>query len=280
MDPAVTLRRLLWRLGRRGYCAARHDLPCDDISENGEARLQAEVARLIVARGERGLVLDVGANVGEWTLSWLEALRLAGAVHDCQVHAFEPVPETHRSLLANLSGHPDRCYVVAVQGALSSRRGEAFMRVGGVNAGTNSLYDDVLRPGRSSISVPLTTADAYADEHGLRDIHLLKSDTEGHDFDVISGASTLIAQQRIWLLQFEYNHTWIASRHYLKDVFDLIHGCGYALGKVTRTRIEILPGWHPELERFFAANFVLVREDLVESFSHRRLLLDTANSYA
>jgi FkbM family methyltransferase len=274
------LRRTVWRAARRAYCAARSDLPDDDISRNGEGRLQQDVVRLLAARQQPAVVFDVGANIGTWSLSFLDARRALPSPFPLKLHAFEPVPGTHVSLLGGLASHPDGACVTPVPMALSSRDGIANIYSAGANQGTNSLHDDGLRPGRETLSIRLTTASAYAASQGIDEIHLLKSDAEGHDCEVIKGAHDLLRMGRIWVLQFEYNHIWIASRHFLKDVFDLIAGTNYSLGKITASRIELLPAWHPELERFFAANFVLIRNDILRELSHLRLAADASNTFA
>jgi len=274
------LRRTLWRAARRAYCAARSDLPSDDIAHNGEGRLQRDMVKLLAGRTKQAVVFDVGANIGDWSVSLLDARRASSRPFSLKLHAFEPVPETHQSLLRALARHPDGACVTPVPMALSSRDGAAHIFSAGANQGTNSLHDDGLRPGRKALAIKLITADTYAKRHGIGEIHFLKCDAEGHDCEVIQGAHPLIQAGRIWALQFEYNHIWIASRHYLKDVFDLIAGCDYSLAKITPTCVEVLPGWHPELERFFSANFALIRNDLVRELAHVRLAADTSNTFA
>lgn len=280
MREVSFIRRTVWRAARRVYCAARSDVPDDDIGRNGEARLQRNIVKMLAARQRPAVVFDVGANVGMWSLTFLEARRAVDRPFVLTLHAFEPEPRTHQSLLAALARHPDGALVIPVPAALSSRDGEACMFSAGANAGTNSLHEDVLRPGREPVPVKLRTADSYAAEFGVAEVHFLKCDAEGHDCEVIQGARELLRAGRIWALQFEYNHVWISSRHYLKDVFDLIAGFPYSLGKITPDGLEILPAWHPELERFFSANFVLVRNDLVNEIDHVRLAVDASNTFA
>jgi hypothetical protein len=61
----------------------------------------------------------------------------------------------------------------------------------------------------------------------------------------------------VW--QFEYNHRWLAEKRCLKDVFKFIADKPYRLGKLYNNGIEIYDKWHPELERFFEANYVLIK---------------------
>jgi hypothetical protein len=99
-------------------------------------------------------------------------------------------------------------------------------------------------------------------EHSIDQVDLIKIDTEGNDFRVIQGASVLLTKGGVGVLQFEYNHRWIHSRSYLKDVFDLVRNTPYRVAKVCSTALEVYSEWHPELERFFETNYILVHERL------------------
>jgi ribonucleotide reductase alpha subunit len=41
-----------------------------------------------------------------------------------------------------------------------------------------------------------------------------------------------------------------------------------------------LPNWHPEIERFFAANYALVHDRALGWFDVHRGIFDKANTYA
>jgi hypothetical protein len=79
--------------------------------------------------------------------------------------------------------------------------------------------------------------------------------------EVLRGAQRSFAAGRVSACQFEYNLRWIYARHYLRDVFEFAAGLPYRLGKVTPRGIETIRSWHPELERFFDGNFVLLHRD-------------------
>ena len=76
MNAAESLigRRALWRLGRNLYQQARAETS-NDIGRNGEGALQSRLAAAHAKAGRRLVVFDVGANVGDWTLSLLERAR-------------------------------------------------------------------------------------------------------------------------------------------------------------------------------------------------------------
>ncbi len=89
----------------------------------------------------------------------------------------------------------------------------------------------------------------------------------------------MFRQGRVDVWQFEYNHRWLAGRAQLRDVFDFIADKPYRLGKLHADGIEVYEQWHPELERFFEANYVLIRHGSVLErvcsrvrFNHRNVL--------
>ena len=71
-------------------------------------------------------------------------------------------------------------------------------------------------------NVVTTTLDSYAEQSGVARFALVKIDAEGHDLAVLRGAHTLLAEHRIAVAQFEYNHRWILGRFYLRDAFEFL----------------------------------------------------------
>jgi hypothetical protein len=151
------------------------------------------------------------------------------------------------------------------------------MFIVGTGAGTNSLYAQAGQVEKGEIEIRTTTVSQVCLDYEIDHIHLLKCDTEGHDAEVIAGALPLLKEGRIAVLQFEYNFRWIYSRHYLRDIFDVIHGLKYKLGKVCKDHIDIYPEWHFELDRFFESNYVLIRDDALSWFDVRACHFNESN---
>lgn len=254
-------RRLFWRLGRAIYLHARRDFG-SEITTSGERDLQVNLGRLT-----RPLtVFDVGANLGQWSTSLLQVCR-----DDLDLTCFEPSPTTFLELSRRV---PSARHV---QAAVSDFEGEAEFSIVGETAGTNTLGRTA---GVGTILVPVTTVAAYADRHGVEVIDLLKIDAEGFDASVIRGALPLLRTGRIGVVQFEYNSQWTASRAYLGDVADLIADLPYTLGKVVPGGIELYEEWRPELERFFEANYALVRDDMRDALNAWPVRFDVSNTLA
>lgn len=271
-------RSLAWRIGRAIYQYARGDTQ-NHMAVNGEVSLLCAIVDSWATSSEIGgkfNVFDVGANIGDWAENAIVAVPPVKR-ESLVLHMFEPVPETRRILkdrISKIAGDV-QCHFHEV--ALSSKSGTANIYAQG-RAGTNSLNPDSDQEGVSSVTVPIKTLSEFAAALGVDKLHFVKCDTEGHDMEVIKGALAYLKEGRIDVFQFEYNHRWVYSRHYLKDVFDLITGLPYRLGKVQPGKIEFYPKWHPEMERFFEGNYVLVHLSAMNSVLFQEVRFGDSNT--
>jgi len=147
-------RRLSWRLGRALYLEARGDAGWWlDFEASGEALLQRRMLAHFAASPGRLVIFDVGANVGDWTISLLDRAIATGLADRLEVHAFEPVPSTVATLRRRIGAHALGQVVRIVPEALSSEAGVMPIFVAGENEGTNSLHADPMRPGLPEVEV-------------------------------------------------------------------------------------------------------------------------------
>lgn len=158
---------------------------------------------------EGGLFVDVGANVGSYTI-WAAEL---GA----EVIALEPAADTFGLLAENiaLNGYQVR----AVQAAAGDHCGTARFTTG-LDA-VNSLAAD------GPVVTELVTVDSLIGDSRVAG---LKVDVEGFELEVLRGAVRALAEQRIALIQLEWNET---SRSALgtdrRPVAELLASYGYRL---------------------------------------------------
>ena len=227
--------KIAYRLGRALYMQARGDI-ANDMATNGELMIQRGVIGATKRSAKDKLVcFDVGANVGDWSSALLSSCQLSQC-QSLELYVFEPVPSTASVLRKRLGDNEHIHYELL---AMSSADGPDVIYVSNELAGTNSLHCERVDLPPRSISIDKITASQFCSLNNIDAIHLLKSDTEGHDMEVIIGALPMLKEGRIAVLQFEYNHRWIFSRHYLKDVFDAIKGMPYRVGKVCSDHIEL-----------------------------------------
>lgn len=252
-----------WRLGRKIYMTARGDIE-NEMSTNGEWALIDSVLSYHARQGaasDRLTLWDVGANLGNWSNHAVEtAARLNLAI---DVHAFEPAPQTFKEVSARFEA---LAQVRVHQLALSDFIGTAQMNIVGATAGTNALATEDDSEG-NLIDVSIQTADAFAAEHGIPAVHLVKIDAEGHDLAVIRGMAGLLAAGSVGVVQFEYNHRWLATGSSLYRLFKLTADWPYAIARVTSRGLEVFPGWNQDMDRFFECNYALVHTSLVPALA-------------
>lgn len=241
-------RSFFWRLGRRLYCWARREV-FSGFEASGEYWL-LQNALADVDRSEDAILIDIGAHMGIWSenaMLLLERYHIAG-----HVYAFEPASAT----FAHLSEKIKRSDLISLNNvALSDRSGQQEFFVVGELAGTNSLLKN---DGAIIEDVHTLRLDDFLGMTRIDHVVFVKSDAEGHDLSVLLGAVETLRKGRIDIWQFEYNHRWIGGRSFLKDVFDFVADKPYLVGKLYGNGIEIYDKWHPELERFFESNYVLI----------------------
>jgi FkbM family methyltransferase len=128
-------------------------------------------------------VLDVGANCGQYTLLASRAVGTQGIVH-----AFEPLPDTFKTMTENLRLNGYR-NVILNQAALWNettqltlgRGPEKLSHSGSWSAGYGSVDPH-------PTVVPAVRLDDYVREHAIERIDLIKMDIEGAEPFVLEGA--------------------------------------------------------------------------------------------
>lgn len=215
------------------------------------------------------VVFDVGANRGQWSSQFLSFYGEFQWQPDLlTLHAFEPAPGSRLAYKNTVAKNLGWERVQLHSYALSDEPGESQFAIWAETAGTNTLRFDPEseRQPEEIITVQLRALDELAFELGVERIDLLKIDTEGNDLFVLRGATGLFESERIGVAQFEYNHRWIDARSYLKDVFELVGHLPYQIGRIMDGRIDVIRDWHPELERYFEANYVIIHDRSLDLF--------------
>lgn len=261
-------RHRLWRIGRWLYTAARRDLP-GDAEDTGEMALAQWIASAWSGEGAP-VILDIGANLGDW----IEPLLAAFAPQGVRAYAFEPAPQQRARLAERLA--PFGNAVTIRPQAMGAEQATGHFRVTGASTGSSALVETGAQ-NSGIIEVEIETLDRFVATEGIDHVHFVKIDTEGHDLNVLRGAAETLRQNRIEALLFEYNHLWIGTGSTLADVFRLIEPLDYQLGRLTADGIEIFNEWHPELDRFIMTNFLLVGPEMRRRLPCRAYRFDGAN---
>ncbi len=177
-------------------------------------------------------VLDVGANIGVYTLLAAAKVGSSGSIH-----AFEPGPEAHRRLIENLQ--LNRLKNVTVHAcALGDSTGQVdFLN----RCDTTNRMQTTADAGKSVVTVP----DAKLDDLVGHDCVLGKMDIEGAEPIALRGADRLLkeANPPVWLL--ELNGSLHAFGFTERDFAGWLAEQGYDLGLYNADRQE-LSFTHPQ----------------------------------
>lgn len=140
-------------------------------------------------------VIDVGANIGLYTLLFARAVGDRG-----RVYAFEPEPENLRLLAHNL--RTNGCgNVTIVPRAVASSTGTATLFLSTDNRGDHRLFDP--GDGRRSMLVPTVALDEWFAGHAGA-IALVKMDVQGAEMHALAGMRTLLERHTETWLALEY----------------------------------------------------------------------------
>ncbi len=206
------------------------------------------------------LVFDVGANVGDY------AQYIFGIDPNVKIYCFEPVYNTYNTLINNLSSEIAVGKVIANNFGLSNEVKEAEMFIYDELDGRNSLHYNKVHIYDPNIlhkeKIKLNTLSRYASENKISKIDFLKIDVEGHETNVIEGASELIENKMIKCMQFEYNNNWEAAGFTLENIFKKLSKLGYTFYRLTIWGKIHVKKFDIGLENYRHANYIACLKDL------------------
>ncbi len=220
-----------------------------DSGTNGELTVLKKLSQL-----NPRLILDVGANTGEYALSAAEYCK------DATVYSFEPVKSTFDVLQASIDKSGNKL-ITAINKGLYKANGQFHINVYPRNA-LASLYDirglDYPVVGQEIIEV--ITGDDFIREHKLSSIDFLKMDVEGAEMDVLEGMKEAFGRKVVRLVQFEYGYINITTKNLLADYHEFFKGHGYIVGKIYPKSVEFRD-YSFKHEDFIGPNFVAVKRE-------------------
>jgi FkbM family methyltransferase len=143
--------------------------------------------------------VDVGANIGIWTLVAASAVGSVG-----HVFSFEPNPNTFRKLNANIARNGRAGVVSAHQKAVSRANGLVSFACPTQHNLSAIVEDETVH---NTITVPSVSLDSAL--QGVSPAGM-KLDTEGHELASLQGAVRIINDSSPWLI-IEFNTTLLQS---------------------------------------------------------------------
>jgi FkbM family methyltransferase len=179
------------------WCFDRADYMCQDLYWSG-SNDRAELREALRAMPPGGVMLDVGANFGFYSIAIAARLR-----QHCLIHAFEPNPATFDRLQKNIRLNTSRA-VTAHEMGVSDRAGHAA--VVEVRGHSGAAY---LGPGAD---VVVTTLDDFCEHAHVDRVDLIKIDAEGAELRILRGAARVLHRCRPTIL-LELNAPTLEREH-------------------------------------------------------------------
>ena len=197
-------KRLLARLEREwpgGLVAAPHgrSRPCAEPARRARPPCSAssapQVHPAVLGFLQPGsVVIDVGANLGEWTVPFARKVGTAG-----RVLAIEPAPRSAAALEATLAANALRQAEI-IRCAIGDHDGDSGVRRPGRNFGAHRHRhcrgSVPLCAGQDALQVPLRSLNSLAAERGFARLDLIKIDVEGNERSVLDGAAAILDRHR------------------------------------------------------------------------------------
>lgn len=211
--------------------------------------------------------IDVGANVGTYSRRLLEETEAV-------VLAFEPLPLAFDELKSLSLEYPDRLFPINkglgdAEAVLNLRFGESNIALASFEpSAMNIAY--VARFNNKIVECQITSLDNFAKEGGITfdfsAIDLLKIDTEGYEYKVLLGASSLISKNPPKIVQIEYNTHQMYTANTLHQFHKLLPN--YRMFRLLPHGRGLTPIYanRPTDNIFTFCNIIFVRKDIVSEF--------------
>lgn len=192
-------------------------------------------------------VFDVGANGGDYARC---ATDLLG--ERVRAYLFEPQSSSMAGLSKRFASDPR---IVLRKVALGSELGTGQLFAESDGSVTATLYPTA----GSSVceTIEITTLDLACRELSVDSIDLLKIDTEGHEVEVLRGASQMLTEKRIRAVQFEFGDMFVQTPYHFKDLWELLSPA-YHIHRILRHGLVKIAKYHNDLEIYKCANFLCI----------------------
>ncbi|OGU20195.1 MAG: hypothetical protein A2580_04865 [Hydrogenophilales bacterium RIFOXYD1_FULL_62_11] len=206
-----------------------------------------------LSNAEEGVILDVGANVGDYSK------KIRAINKNVEIYCFEPHPITFQKLKSSVNSLRIKTYNVGVGSADENLK--LYDYENGDGSEHASLYKDVIEvihEGKATEhEVKVITLNAFAIEHNVQRVLLLKIDTEGHELAVLKGFESYIRQGKVDLIHFEFNKLNVVSRIFFKDFWDFLPN--YDLYRMVRDGIVHIKTYDPVHCEIFAYQNIVAK---------------------
>jgi FkbM family methyltransferase len=162
----------------------------------------------------RPTLVEVGAFKGH------DTIRLATALPESNVYAFEPVPELYEALV---TATKDYSNITPIQAAVSDRDGIMPLYVAQKPSGKTTQASSLQKPKErlkhspiafpKVIMVPTVNLATWAATEGINTIDLLWLDTQGHEMTILASIKNLLPHIRMIYTEVGFTEAYEGQAH-------------------------------------------------------------------
>lgn len=196
------------------------------------------ISRLSACLEERCVVLDVGANVGFYSVPLGKRLKSLGGT----LHAFEPLRSNFNRLVSLVKSNNLEVVIFAHNVALGDEEGMIEMSVDDDDASTSNA---VMVAGKapdepgSRETACITRLDSFVREKEIQTCHLIKVDVEGAEVLFLRGGTGFLSEHRPIIYGEFHDYRLKQFGHSFLDVANIVAPWGYRFFKDVAGRQNI-----------------------------------------
>ncbi len=202
----------------------------------------------------KGIVaLDIGANLGNWSAEFQSVRPSASII------AFEPSKFAF-NLLLNRFEKNERVQCINI--GLGKENCETYLYAdvsgGGLGSLTKRRLEHFGINFEHAETIQLRTLDSWLSDEG-KGIYpnILKMDVEGHELDVLKGATE--ALKYLQIIQFEFGGCNIDTRSFFQDFWYFFAENDFDLYRITPKGVKLVESYSENDEIFRTTNYIAVR---------------------
>ena len=213
------------------------------------------MAKLLTNTGieEPRIILDVGANRGDWTYEAYSEWPRA------QIFAIEPSPLAHTELCKRMEKIDN---VISRKLAIGAVCGEAVLFSNEPGSELSLLRQRRLEHFGISLSltekVTLSTLDDFVKVNGILEIDVLKIDVEGSKMEVLLGGEEVL--RRVKVVQFEWGEASTGTQVHWVDFWYFFLEREMSMYRITPQGAKEVMRYHPRDEVMTWTNYLAVRK--------------------
>jgi FkbM family methyltransferase len=207
---------------------------------------------------------DVGANIGDYSKEILK-------IPNSNVTAIEPLNECYIELLKIKKNYPDRFTVINI--ALSNTKKRDFIYFADEKSELASIEKKINQINffknynTKKKIIQIDTLDNIFKKNKNRRLDFLKIDTEGNEKKVLEGASTLIKNKIVKIIQLEFNLHHLKTKDTIFGISDYLKNyLVFQLNLINGKLLKIDPA-NPLSNLYYLSNFIFIEKDFYKENS-------------